>query len=69
MWEALCHAEGAGSAKALWLQWGFPFQGWLGGLGLEQKAVKEVRGDDGRGQKMMALQSLGVWEFGPGGFK
>lgn len=39
---------------------GFPFQGWLGGLGLEQRGVKEVRGDDGRGQ-MVALRALGVW--------
>lgn len=36
---------------------GFP---WLGGLGLEQRGVKEARGDDGRGQKV-ALRALGVW--------
>lgn len=39
---------------------GFPFQGWLGGLGLEQRGVKEARGDDGRGQKV-ALRALEVW--------
>lgn len=59
-------AEGAGSAKARWLQWGFPFQGWLGGLGPEQRGGKELRGDEGRGQKM-ALQGLG--NLGQGGFK
>lgn len=57
-------AEGAVSAQVLWLQWGFPFQVWLGGLGLKQKeGVKEVRGDDGMGQEPGSAEP---WELWPG---